>query len=456
MRILPSTSLRRAVGALGLLAMTACGDGIASPDGVLKVVLSVPDGGSELHVGDTVRLSAMPLGMRGRPMVGREVRFTSSAPAVASVDPLSGLVTAHGPGLARITATCEGAFATAELRVTLVPVAAVAVTPRTRTLHPRWTVMLTVTLTDAAGRPITGRQVQFTSSDQNVATVDAAGLVTAAGLGTASITVTSEGRSDVVSVTVTPAAVFKVAITPDLRVMSDGTIHQYHAWAQDERGNTLSDQAIEWSTSDASIAVVSPNGLVSARLPGEVSITATSGAVRGILPLKVQPHIETITLTPVKDTLREGEFGSMDVVLADITGNRLVDRQVTLSSSNPGVVAVLSDGRLRGMGTGSAVVTARAEGVTASAAVIVIENVVFVRLAPAILTLPKESRLQLTVTVLDGRGNELSGRVVTFESSNPGVATVDANGIVTGISRGTTVITATCEGRSGKATVGVP
>lgn len=456
MRILPCTSLRRAFGALVLLAMMACGDGVASPDGVLKVALTVPDGGSNLYVGDTVRLSALPLGMGGRPMMGREVRFTSSAPSVASVHPMTGLVTAHGPGVAHITATCEGAFATAEVRVTLVPVAAIAVTPRTRTLHPRWTVMLTVTLTDAAGRPITGREVRFTSSDQNVATVDGVGLVTAAALGTASITATSEGRSDVVSVTVTPAAVFTVAITPDLRVMSDGTIHQYHAWAQDERGNTLSDQPIEWATSDASIAVVSPNGLVSARLPGEVSITARSGAVSGILPLKVRPHIETITLTPVKDTLREGEFGSMDVVLADVTGSRLVDRQVTLTSSNPAVVAVLSDGRLRAMGTGSAVVTARAEGVIASAAVIVIENVVFVRLSPAILTLPKGSRLPLTVTVLDGRGKELSGRVVTFESSNPGVATVDADGVVTGIARGTTVITATCEGRWGTATVGVP
>lgn len=456
MRMRSSTSSRRAVGALAVLLMAACGDGVLSPDGVLDVSLVVPDGGSELYVGDTVRLVATPLGLGGRPVVGREVRFTSSAPAVAGVDAVTGLVTANGAGLARITATCDGVSATTEVRVTLAPVAAIAVTPKTRTLHPQWTVMLAVAISDAAGRPLSGRQVQFASSDLNVASVDATGLVTARGLGTATITATSEGRSDAVVVTVTPADVFKVVISPDVRVMSDGTILQYHAWAQDERGFTLSDRPIEWTTSDASIAVVSPNGLVSARLPGGVLITAKSGAISASLPLTVQPHIEAITVTAAKDTLREGEFGAVDVYVADVAGNRLVDRQVTLMSSNPAVVAVLSDGRLRAMGVGSAVVTARAEGITASAKVTVIENVVFVWLSPAILTLPKESQLQLTVTVLDGRGKELTGRLVTFESSNPGVATVDADGVVTGISRGTTVITATCEGRSGKATVGVP
>ena len=50
----------------------------------------------------------------------------SSAPAVASVDPLSGLVTAHGPGLARITATCEGAFATADKLIDRVAVVRIA------------------------------------------------------------------------------------------------------------------------------------------------------------------------------------------------------------------------------------------------------------------------------------------------------------------------------------------
>lgn len=100
--------------------------------------------------------------------------------------------------------------------------------------------------------------------------------------------------------------------------------------------------------------------------------------------------------------------------------------------------------------------TARAEGRTATVKVTVIENVVFVRLTPTFVTLPKDSRFQLTVSVLDPRGRELTGRIVAYESSNPSIATIDAAGIVTGVASGETMITATCEGKSGSAKITVP
>ena len=458
MHRLPFASFRWAVTTITLAVLAtavACGEGGLSPQGVVRMTLRV-SGTPDLYVGDTVRLSATPLGRGGQPMTGRTVRFTSSAPATADVDPVTGLVTARMPGTARITATCEGVSAAMELRVSLAPVASIVVTPETRALHPQWTVTLTVALTDAAGRPLVGRQVDFTSSNPNVATVGATGLVTAGAAGTATITAMSEGRSDVALITVTPADVFAITISPDVKVMSDGTLLRYQAFARDERGFTLGDRPITWQSSDSSVAVVSATGLVSARVPGGVMITARSGSVSASLPLTVRPHIETITVRPAKDTLRSGEFGSVEVFLTDAKGSRLVDRDVTLSSSDPGVVAVLSDGRLRGMLAGTAVITARSEGRSATVPVAVIENVVFVRLAPSFVTLPKASSFALTTSVLDPRGQELVGRIVTYESSNPNVATVDAAGVVTGVSVGEAIITATCEGKSGSARITVP
>lgn len=457
MRGFPYSSPRRTLGTLALLVTAvACGDEGLSPDGVIRISLGVPAGRSELYVGDTVRLSARPLGVGGQALTGREVRFTSSAPAVATVDPMSGLVTATAPGTARITATSEGASAWTDLRVALAPVASIMVTPETRTLHPQWTLVLTVALTDAAGRTLSGRSVDFTSSNPNIATVGASGLVTAGGVGKATITATCEGRSDVVLITVTPADVFAVTIAPNVRVLSDGAVLQYYAYARDERGFTLSDRPIAWETSDVNVAAVSPSGLVSARLPGGVIIIARAGSVSASLPLTVRPHIETIAVTAVKDTLRSGEFGAVEVFLTDAAGNRLVDRDVTLTSSNPGVVAVLSDGRIRAMDVGSAILTARAEGKNATVMLSVIENVVFVTLSPSSVTIAKGSSLQLIVSVLDPRGQPLIGRIVTFASSNPGVATVDAAGVVTTFGTGVTMITATCEGKTGTARITVP
>lgn len=455
MQTLPSVS-RMLSALMLLLLLAACGDGGLAPDGVASISLRRADGLQTLYVGDTVRLTATPLDLGGRPMMGPPVRFTSSAPGVASIDATTGLITAHGPGVARMTATCAGATAWMDVQVALATVAAIAVTPETHTLHPQWTLTLTVALADARGRPLTGRQVDFTSSNPNVATVGAGGLVTAGTIGTTTITATSEGRADATVITVTPAEIFAITISPDVRAMSDGTLRQYHAVATDVRGYTLSGRPITWSSSDTNVAVVGANGMVSARVPGGVLITAKSGSVTASLPLTVRAHIEAIVLTLEKDTLRTDEFGAVDVRLSDVAGNRLVDRDVSLSSSNPGVLAVLSDGRLRAMDAGTAVLTAKAEGRSATATVIVIQTVVFVRLTPSFLTLPKASQFQITASVLDGRGQELTGRVVTYASSNPLIATVNADGVVTGLAKGETMITATCEGRLGTAKITVP
>jgi len=60
--------------------------------------------------------------------------------------------------------------------------------------------------------------------------------------------------------------------------------------------------------------------------------------------------------------------------------------------------------------------------------------------------------LQLVATLQDAMSNALTGRMVTWSSSNASVATVDANGLVMALSLGKTVITATSEGQSIRGT----
>src|SRR5213078_2020090 len=62
---------------------------------------------------------------------------------------------------------------------------------------------------------------------------------------------------------------------------------------------------------------------------------------------------------------------------------------------------------------------------------------------------------QLTATPKDASGNPLAGRVVTWGSSNPGVATVNGSGLVTGMAAGPATITATSEAQTGTAALTV-
>jgi len=78
-----------------------------------------------------------------------------------------------------------------------------------------------------------------------------------------------------------------------------------------------------------------------------------------------------------------------------------------------------------------------------------------VSVTPPSATVLAGQSVQLTATPKDANGNALSGRTVTWSSSNPSVAVADVNGKVTGVAPGSATITATSEGKSGTATITV-
>ena len=87
------------------------------------------------------------------------------------------------------------------------PVASVEVSPSGETvIEVGQTVQLSATTKDSAGNVLTGRTVTWSSSDGSVARVSETGLVTGMGVGSATITATSEGKSGTASVMVVMTA----------------------------------------------------------------------------------------------------------------------------------------------------------------------------------------------------------------------------------------------------------
>ena len=179
--------------AVGTATITATSEGKSGTAAI--TVTSVP-------VNGTVQLVATPKDGSGTPLAGRVVTWASSSTTIATVS-ASGLVTGKAAGTATITATSEGKSGTASITVTPVPVAAVTVSPASQTIQTGGAVQLTATPRDASGTPLSGRTITWASDHTGVATVSATGLVTGAGVGTATITATSEGKSGTAAITVT-------------------------------------------------------------------------------------------------------------------------------------------------------------------------------------------------------------------------------------------------------------
>ena len=140
----------------------------------------------------------------------------------------------------------------------------------------------------------------------------------------------------------------------------------------------------------------------------------------------------------------------------DAAGNTLTGRPVMWSSGDQTVSAVSSSGMALAIASGVTTITASIEGQTASALFTVLDaGVATLGLAPGAANVVVGGSQQLVATVRDAAGTILSGRIVSWASSNAAVASVAASGLVTALAVGSATITATSEGQSGVSVVTV-
>jgi triacylglycerol lipase len=155
-----------------------------------------------LAVGGSRTLTVTIKDFAGRVLSGRSVAWTSSDESVARVDPATGLVTAIAPGTAAISAVSEGIAGTAQVTVSAIAVASVEISPTGGSLYAGRSLQLSATTKDSQGGILSGRRVDWSSSNSAIALVSLSGLVSAGAFGSATITATSEGVSSSVSISV--------------------------------------------------------------------------------------------------------------------------------------------------------------------------------------------------------------------------------------------------------------
>src|SRR5205809_2661113 len=415
-----------------------------------------------VQAGATVQLTATPRDANGNSLSGRVVTWQTTDLAIATVD-ATGLVTGKTVGgPITITATSEGKSGTSSVTITPVPVASVDVTPAPASVQLGATRQLTAAPKDANGNPLTGRVVTWQTADAAIATVDANGLVTGKTVGgPVTITATSEGKSGTSAVTVTPIPVASVDVTPPTAGSVVGATLQITTTRNDANGNPLTGRVVTWQTADATVATVDANGLVTGEgAGGPVAITAASEGKSGMSAITVTlAPVASVVVTPATATILVNGTVQLTATLKDANGNPLTGRSVTWQTGDAAVADVNAGGMVTGKTVGGPVtITATSEGKSGTAAVTVSASapVATVDVAPPTASVPVAASTQLTATPKDAHRNPLSGRVVTWQTSNATIAMVDGNGLVTGKALGGPItITATSEGKSGTASVSV-
>ena len=204
--------------------------------------------------------------------------------------------------------------------------------------------------------------VEWTSSDESVATVDATGMVVAVSAGEADITasVTDSEMSAVCKVTVKVAAK-DITVPDNLDVkLTDGTETTVEATVSPA---DATDVKVSYASTDEAVATVDKDGRVQVLQPGECDITTTlmqdgEKVTEKTTHVKAFYEVESITLDSNEGKLTVGNSHTIKATVAP--EEVAAETTIEWSSSNEKVATVDSNGKVTAVSSGNATITATA------------------------------------------------------------------------------------------------
>ena len=381
----------------------------------------------------------------------KTVKWTTSDSSVATVSS-AGEVKGVKRGTATITATAaDGSGKKATCSVTVKqPVTSLTLNKTALTLNNGKTATLTATVGPSNAN---NKTVKWTTSNSAVATVSSTGVVKGLKRGTATITATAADGSG-------KKAACKVTVT---KLVTSLTLNKTVLPLQPKKTEKLTatvspsdadNKTVKWTTSSSAVATVNSNGKVTAKGKGTAIIKATAADGSGenaTCTVTVVTPKKSVSSVTLKKTSLTMQVGKTEILKVTVKPTNAVIKNVIWTSSNTKVATVDSKGKVKAIGKGTATITATAadgSGKNAACKVTVVKKIVTgVTIKCKANTVKVKKTLTLTATV---QPTNADIKDVTWKSSNTKVATVDSNGKVCGIKKGTVTITATAKDGSGK------
>lgn len=350
-------------------------------------------------------------------------------------------VPAGSPAEIRIVSRAEYDAAVAKLP------ASIALDATSATLYVGGTKKLNATIAPADA---SDKSMTWTSSNNGVATVTSAGVVTAVAKGTATITVTTiNGKTATCAITVSPQYPDAISMISSLKLYEGETqrIDVTYTPANVEV------KTLTWTSSNTAVATVAADGTVTAVKAGTATLTAASANGKtAACALTVQPKYPTrISLNSYSQVV---PMGKTVVLNATIEPADVKDKTINWSSSNTSVATVDANGKVTALSQGNTVITAASPGGASATCNIAV-----------VLPEPDSIELNLTNLILEVSDRRYLRAVVmpenahstfTWTSSNVSVATISQSGELNAVGVGNTVITvATSNGKTATCTVQV-
>src|SRR4051812_3454954 len=192
-----------------------------------------------------------------------------------------------------------------------------------------------------------------------------------------------------------------------------------------------------------------------ARVPMRTVILAVAGLAFGATACSTsgtsveveRKPVSTVSVTLPSPSINAGQTEQAVAMPRDAGGAPLAERPIIWETSSSAVATVNDAGMISALLPGTVVISATSEGVRGEGSLSVlapppaeVANVSVTLSASALLV---GETANASVTLRDANGNDLTGRAVSWSSSNAGVASVNSSGVVTAATAGSANIIAT-------------
>lgn len=161
-----------------------------------------------------------------------------------------------------------------------------------------------------------------------------------------------------------------------------------------------------------------------------------------------------LSITPGQGRL-EALDDTIRLVASVRTDGQSVNTPVTWTALDPGIATVDGTGLVQAVSNGTARIRAAAAEAADTAQIVVQQVAATVDISPNNDSVVSGGTLRLTAQARDRKQFLIDGPVVSWSSADPLTATVDATGLVTGVSKGTTVISGRVDAVTGTSTIKV-
>ncbi|MEO8089346.1 MAG: Ig-like domain-containing protein [Gemmatimonadales bacterium] len=419
-----------------------------------------------LGVGQKQALFAAAFDGRGNLIASAKFTFWSSDTMIARVRK-DGTVMGITPGLAKIEARAQGKRASMAVLITgaalgdsvgarAASASLLTLDPASVTLFPGENVRITPLAAREDGTPTTAGRVTWTSLKPEIASVDAAGIVTGLGPGRTVVQVSTSNRL---------MATLPVEVSQPDFVLSESRI----ALAPGEwdtvrvvvptQRNREIHGLVRWRSTDSSVVSVGPSGIVRGRAPGQAEIIATGFSQDRRASVFVHQLPEALVVSPqhsagaVQVPLRASRRFTAAAEAAD--SSPIPEARITWELSDT-TVAVFdrTSGVLTPKALGTTTLTARLAGI--QPAVWTVQIIPGdIELQPDRIGMLPGRRTTLNAFLKDEQGvTAVRATGVRWSSDKPDVALAREGGVIDALTPGGAVVTATTSwGKSAKTDV---